>query len=268
MAQDWEYNGVNLTRYGFNIQHLGAPLNTAPFRGDNIVVPHKTGRLYTAKWADQRIVSLSMWVKDIPVDAGTPNAESYMLANLDTLRQLFGAPGQHTLKHQFGTVTRLAQAEVVNQVEFQPEGINNVYRLVVEFQLADPWWYAESATTVGPTSIVSNPQNITVTNAGTYQVEDAIITTAGLIADPKFTVGSRWVQYTGTVPAGGTLVVNCGAYTAALSGANVTGDISHVGGVEWLLLQPGSNTFTVNASALGTAGQAPAVTVAFTAPFV
>lgn len=264
MAQDWEYNGVNLTRHGFNIQYLGAPLNTAPFRGDNIVVPHKVGRLNTAKWPDQRIVSLSMWVKDIPVDAGTPSTEANMLANLDTLRQLFGAPGQHTLKHSFGSITRLAQAEVVNQVEFRPEGTNNVYRLVVEFLLADPWWYAESATTVGPTSIVSNPQNITVTNAGTYQVDDAMITTVGEIVNPKFTVGSRWVQYTGTVPAGGTLVVNCGAFTAALNGANVTGDISHVGGVEWLLIQPGANTFTVSSSSMGT----PAVTVSFTAPFV
>jgi hypothetical protein len=263
MAQAWEYDGVDLTRSGYNVRLLGGPLSTPPRRSDNLVVPHKDGRVWVAKALDSRVQTLAMWAISEPAAGGT-ESEANMLANLDVLRGLFARPGQHTLKHQFGSVTRLATVEVVRQVEFEPKVFNAAYVFMVEFLMADPLWYAEAATTVGPTVIYQSPQNITVTSAGSYRSDKAIFTIAGTITNPKLAIGAYWVQYTGTVGSGQSLVINCGTFTATLDGADVSGLITHEGGTVWLPVAAGANSLAVTCS--GTPGGS--VTVTFTAPYV
>lgn len=262
--QAWEYDGVDLTRAGYNVALLGGPLSTPPRRGENLVIPHKDGRAYVAKALDERVQTLAMWAINEPAAGGT-ESEANMLANLDVLRGLFARKGQHTLKHQFGSVTRLATVEVVSPVEFEPKVFNAAYVFMVEFLMADPLWYAESATTVGPTTITQNPQNITVTNPGSYESVKGVFTVRGPATNPKLTNGSYWVQYTGSVPSGQDLVIDCGAFTALLNGADVSGDISHEGGTVWLPVPSLASTLTATISGYG-AGTA--VTVVFTAPYV
>lgn len=250
MAQAWEYDGIDLTRYGYNVRLLGAPFRVPARRGENVVIPHKTGRLHVVKWMDENVQSLAMWVRDIPA-AGGSSSEANMLANLDALRGLFARSGQHTLKGQFGTVTRTALAEVVNQIDFEPQGRTNVYAFVVEFVIAGGLWLAESKTTVGPTTISMVNQNITVTNAGTYKSEKAIFTLAGPLSNPKLTIGSVWVQYTGAIAGGQSLVIDCGAWTALLAGADVSGNITHDGDLCWLPIPAGANTLAVTTGTTG-----------------
>ncbi len=263
MAQQWEYDGVDLTTYAYTIRWLGAPLTVPARRGENLVIPHKTGRAWVDKRPEQRIVTLAMWVRDVLPNTGAPGGDSQMLTNLDTLRGLFARDGQHTLKHQFGLVTRQATAEVVDEIVFEPQGADNVYFLAVDFLLADPWWYAELATTVGPTTITGSPQSITVTNAGSRRSEKALFTITGAITNPRLTIGSYWVQYTGTVASGQTLTIDCSTFTATLGGADVSGEITHEGGVVWLPIPSGANTMVVTGSGIGGA----TVTAAFTAAY-
>lgn len=260
--QDWEYDGVNLTRVAYNVRLLGAPLSTPSRRGDNVVIPGKMGRMHVAKQLDQRVQTLAMWVTGEPVDGGTPS-EAQLLANLDTLRGLFARAGQHTLRHQFGSVTRQAQVEVVNAIAFEPRSGNQAYTFVVDFVMADPLWYAATATTVGPTTITTSPKTITVANPGTYQSERAILTLAGPLTDPVLAFGSTWVQWIGAIANGQTLVIDCGAFTATLGGADVSEWVRHAGALCWLPIPAGSNTLTVTSADLG-----GSVTVAFYAPYV
>ena len=187
-----------------------------------------------------------------------------MLANLDVLRGLFAQPGQHLLKHQFGSVVREQYAEVVNLVEFQPQGKLNVYNLVVEFLLASPMWLAQTSTTVGPTNLTTNPQNVAVTNPGSYRAEGAVLTLTGEIVDPVLTCSSVWVKYTGTVAAGTSLVIDCSAWTALNDGADVSGDISHEGDLIWLVIPPGVQTVRMDCASMSGA----TITVAFKAAYV
>lgn len=263
MAQAWEYDGVDLTTLGYNVRLLGAPVNVPPRRGENVVLPSRTGRLYAAKRLEQRTVSLAMFVKDVHPTTGGAGSEAQMLANLDALRGLFARDGQHVLKHTMGSSTRLATAEVVSAVVFEPQGFNNLYALTVDFSLADPLWYAQTVTTVGPTTIGQSPQNITVTNGGTYQSEKAVFTLTGPLSDPKLAIGATWVQYTGAVVAGQTLVLRCEDFTATLAGVDVSGNVSHAGALSWLPLPVGVNTLAVTTGTLG-----GAVTVAWTPAFV
>lgn len=267
MAQSWTFDGTDLTTYAYNVGILFAPLSIPPRRADNLVVPGRTGRVYVPKVFDQRIVSLGMWVRDVIPGTGLSPSEAQLLTNLDALRKLFAQNGRSALNHVMGGVTRTVQAEVVNTITFQPRG-SRLYRFVVEFLLPDPLWRASSATQVGPTTIDSNPKNITVDNDGTYRVEDAVFTITDEISAPRLTIGSIYVEYAGDVAAGETLVIDVGDFTAELDGTNVAGDITHDGDLLWLPIETGSNTLVVSANSIGAGGSAPAVQVDFTEPFI
>jgi len=262
----WEYDGVDLSTYAYDVRALGAPEQVPARRGDNVVIPGATGRLYVDKRLDQRTLALAMYIDARhPTSGSSTRTAAQLKANLDALKGLFARDGQHTLRCALpGLETRDATAEVVNVVEFQPTGPYS-YALMVEFVLTDPWWYSQSTTTVGPTTIIQSPQNIAVTNDGTYKAEKVTVTVAGPITDPKFAVGSIWVLYTGTVATDETLVIDCGDWTAELDGGDVSGNISHEGDLRWLVFAVGVNTLIVTSS--GFAG-ATTVTVEFTAAFV
>lgn len=265
MAQAWEYDGIDLTRTGYNVRLLGAPFSTPARRGDNVVVPHKDGRLYVAKALEQRVQTLAMWAIHEPAGGGTAS-EADMLANLDVLRGLFARAGQHTLKMQFGTAVRTAVVEVVKEVEFEPRIGNAAYVFVVEFLMADPLWYADTKTTVGPTVITMASQNVTVNNAGTYESQKGVFTLTGPITNPILTIGAIWMKYSGAVGSGQTLVIDCSEWTAKLDGVDVSGNMSHDGALCWLPI-PASATNSLNVASSGYTG-ATTVQVEFYAPFV
>jgi hypothetical protein len=250
MAQAWEYDGVDLTRYGYNIELHGAPLSTPGRRGENVIVPGKTGRLYVPKKLDQRVQTLRMWVINEPA-AGGASSEANMLANLDVLRGLFARDGQHTLRFTFGTDTRVATVEVLQAIDFIPLAFNQAYRFAVDLLMADPLWYAETLTTVGPVTIASDPQEEKFENAGTYQNERAILTLTGPLADPILTIDGVWVKYTGAVGGAETLVIDCGAFTAMLDSVDVSGNITHGGALCWLPVPAGSSTLTIESGTTG-----------------
>jgi len=262
----WEYRGIDLSTTAYDVRALGANEQVPARKGGNLDVPGKTGRFRTTlKPLDERRLTLIMFV-DAQVSGGGTRSGSQLWTNLELLKKTFAYDGIGTLKAQsaHGT-TRVADVEVINQVDFDPQGPWH-YGIAVEFAFADPFWYAENATTVGPTSISSNPQNIALDNIGTYQAEKATITLVvpGTVATPRFTDGSYYVEYSGTV-VGGTLIISCGSYTAYSGTSNVTGDIVHDGGLVWLSIPPGSSDLTFSAATvLGT----PTVTATWTAAFL
>jgi len=261
----WEFDGIDLSTYGYNVRALGANEQVPAKRGRNIVVPGKPGRIHTTKVLDERYLSLGMQVWGRETGSKTALAGSSLWNNLETLKQTFAKAGEHTLKYQANGTTRLCTAEVINTIEFKPGGPYH-YDFVVEFTMADPFWYAETARTVGPTTISAGTQNITVPNNGTYQNEDAEITFTGPGVDPKFTIDSYWVQYSGTISAGSTLVIDCADFSATCGGAAATESITHDGAFSWLPVPVGTaNTLTVNCSGYGTA---TSVQVVFTEVFI
>jgi len=272
MAQDWEFAGVNLTTPAYTVQYLGASPNTPARRGEDLTIPGKTGRyLTTGKKLDSRTVSLAMWVKDLDPSTGNSMgtaAEAQLQTNLDTLRKLIATEGTALLKHTMGGTTRQVPAEIINAVDFEPFGTAPYYRFVVEWSLADPLWRAEAARTIGPTNLTTNPQNVTLVNNGTYRNEHATITliAPGTVVDPKFAIGSTYVEYTGTVSGGGTLAINCSTWTATNGTADVSGDITHNGDLVWLPIPVG--TAVTCAVSAGTIVGTPTVTASYLERFV
>ena len=272
MAQDWEFNGVNLTTPAYTVQYLGASPNTPARRGQDLTIPGKTGRYRTTgKKLDSRTVSLAMWVKDVDPSTGASQgtaAEAQLQRNLDTLRAMMATEGTALLKHTMGGTTRQVPAEIVNASTFEPFGTVPYYRFVVEWSLADPLWRAENTRTIGPTNLTTNPQNVTLVNNGTYRNEHATVTlvSPGTVVDPRFTIGSTYVEYTGTVYDGGTLAIDCSTWTATNGTVDVSGDITHDGDLVWLPIPIG--TALTMAFSAGTVTDTPTVTVSYLERFV
>lgn len=265
MAQDWEFASLNLTTPAYDVQYLGASESVPARRGDNLTIPAKTGRyLTTNKKLDERSVSLAMWVKDVDSN-GQNQGTASLLSNLDALKRVFATEGTALLKHTISGTTRQVPAEVLSAVEFAPFGTAPYYRFVVEFSLADPLWQAETARTIGPTNWTTNPQNVTLINNGTYRNEHGTITLVtplnGTVVNPKFTIGTDYVQYTGTIASQGTLVIDCSSWTATSGTVDVSGDIIHDGDLVWLPIPTGT-AVTLAASA-GTLVGTPTVTAAY-----
>ena len=267
MAQDWEWAGVNLTTYAYNVRYLGAGESVPPRRGENLAIPGKTGRhLSTLKPLDERIVTLAMWVKDVESSTGAFGTarEETLQTNLDTLKRAFARDGTALLKHSMAGTTRQAPAEILSSVQFEPFGTAPYYQFVVEWVMHYPFWRAETARTTGPTNLTTSPQNVTLVNNGTYRNEQGTISVTGQIVDPKLTIGDDWVQYTGTVAAGGTLTIDCASWVATNGTVDVSGDISHEGDLVWLPIPTGTAvTLAVSGTSMGTGINTPTIAVSY-----
>ncbi len=279
ITQGFYYDGVNLMTYAYNIRALGVPERVPARRGDNLIIPGKSGRLYVPKKLDQNSIQLAMFVKDTSPD-GTTRSPAQLLANLDALKQLFAKPGQRILQYNNGVETRSALVEVVNTVEFQPIA-PSTYALVVEFVMAEPYWFKQGGATLGAfqlgqaaigdlgvnhveTGINTSPYQFMLNNPGTATNEKALISIGGQITNPKVSLGDYWVQYNGTVASGSTLNLDCETWTATLDGEDVTPDISHGGDVVWLPILPGDNAVALSGSAVNDAS----ISISFTIYYI
>lgn len=258
----WTYRGVNLSQVAYNVKATGAPEQVPGRRGENVVIPGAPGRTYVSKVFDERRLTLAMFVDAQPA-AGGSRSGSQLWTNLSTLKNLFSQDGQGTLVHvnaAGGTLS--AVAEVINVVEFEPEGPYH-YNFAVEFVFADPYWYG-ATTSEGPDSVTSTSGTLSIVNPGTGQSDNASISVAGLIVDPSLAIGSNSVSYSGTVSAGSTLTLDVGNYTATLGTATVTGNVTHSGAARWLPIPAGTSSMVVTSSSVGTA----AVSMSFATPYI
>ena len=261
----WEYDGVDLTTFAYDVRALGAPESVPARRGTNLIIPGRTGRVHVAKVLDERELSLVFQVNGKHPSTGAASTPAQLWSNLNTLKALFARDGQRTLKMQNPTNTLQATVSVDGLITFDAGGPRH-YDFVVQFTVASGFWESESATQVGPTVITQSPQNITVDNDGGYVMEKATITCQGPLTNPKFTVGSVWVQYTGAVALGEELIINIDTFIATLDGVDRTGNISHDGKLVYLVFPVGSNTMAVNSSAFNSVNSS--VQVDFTEVFL
>lgn len=97
----------------------------------------------------------------------------------------------------------------------------------------------------------TSPKTVTINQAGNAIVKDAVINiTAGSSPITALTIQSAEAHlvFSGTIAAGETLVIDCGAYTVENDGVDAISGFS-LGGShainEWLRLNPGNNAITI-----------------------
>ena len=249
MAEQWTFGSLNLQQAGVYGVRLLAAVDGAPARrvGDGIL-PGRRGRRPRYAPADQRVISLAIYVQGATRDV--------LQGNVDALLTVLGRDGRQTLTRTLADGSqRSLLAEVAATVAVQLQS-DKFASLAIDF-LTEPWWQSASLTTAASGTITSSPKTFDVTNAGSAEHMAPVITVAGNITNPKVQIGDVWVQYTGAITS--ALTITCG--TCIVSGGSYSAkNISHGGAVPWMVIPPGTSTATVTGTSIS---GSPSVTIAF-----
>lgn len=259
-AEWWSIDGESLHQYGWSVATVGGSRYDLPARrGENIRVAYRPGALHRPKLADQRVVQLIMWLTGTDPATGGAVADPTLRWNdsWDFLRRLVWKPdgAQVTLTRRWrltvdGAPTLVEASALAEIADSMAPAMTGRTRsdFTMTLLLADPYYYGGQVTTPipldTPTSVVNRGHDIAAHNG--VQVD-----LIGPLTNPRLTNSTPnpdvWVQLD-TVPAGQTVTLDVGAFTATRSdGANVINDIVHSGSRWWMGLLSGANTLTLTA---------------------
>lgn len=237
MLNDWTFGGVRLDSIGA-VTELDGYLDMPPKRGDNILISLQPGKVWTAKYHDQRVIQFGIEIaaRDIPE----------LEQKFDILKRLVGSRIQQALVHNFCDGPRTAMAEVLNVLNPTRDPDPLVAKIVIDFLLADPFFRA-SVMVSKTVDIATSPY--TLYNPGTAGERKAVITLAGPLDNPELenvTTGTK-LQFLGVLNNPGEWVrIDCRLYTAVDQSANnVIGSIVHTGSTVFLTLAAGNNTINL-----------------------
>jgi hypothetical protein len=251
----WTYDSTDLSSYTVLVRETGDAEDFAALRGDDIAVPNLPGRRWASKLPDSRRFSLALYITDMNA-SGTwdeTTGQRQAQVNLDALRTLFARPGQRSLVHTMPNAsTRTAQAEVVSFQVTESKGDRIAFLAVVDFQLADPFFYGANVVDAAH-AINSSPHDITFVHPGTARTNRVTFDFTGPISNPRVTQTSTgiYVECLVTVASSKHLIIDCAAFTATNDGALAIGSIRHSGDFRWMLIEPGSQTLRVTSTAPG-----------------
>lgn len=250
--ETWSFGGTTLNNYAYGIEVVDEGLPAK--RGANRQVSYRHGQQWRQKWYEARRISLGMFVQDRDTSDVRPATDQLQRAqlndNIQTLRQLFGTTrSQSTIVRKVrlgGGLTDLTGlGEVVSLRTFlrNQDGFN-IYRFVVDIEMADPFWYGDSAT---QQSISAKDTPTTITNDGTVDASYAtIVITGGTgnAVNPVLTNTDLTVSFTynGTINNTDTVTFDTQTGTATHSSSgDVTTSVTHSGDRAWMILAPGNN---------------------------
>jgi len=258
MPEQWRFKGTDLSTYAQLVRRVDGVDELPPLRGEDVMVPSIRGRRFARKQADEKRLTLALWVQSMDAAGGLTSSspKAQVRANLDALYALLGSRTQGQLERVMPDASiRAAAAEVVAIGNIEDDFAGEAIGLTADFLLADPAFYGAA---VAPSQATpASPTNFTVTNPGSLSTHRVVLTFNGPIANPRIANlsidagGSYFLECLVTVAAGKQLVIDCGAFTAANDGLNAIGSVRHSGGFEFFRLEPGANNLRVTATTPG-----------------
>lgn len=175
----------------------------------------------------------------VSIDQGRQNFDK----NLDTLSRLFGRRRNllSVVRNMSDGTSRAALCSVMSVIEPQLIPITSA-QITVELAIPDGFWRDATDTTLA-TLAAAFSGRVTALDAATAPMNDLQFNITGPVTNPRVTdnESGSWVQYTGTVAAGKTLVVhnaNLGIDDGGSGWAPVLANMVHSGDSNWLTLYP------------------------------
>lgn len=242
MTQTWKFGGVDLSTFGA-ITLLNDPMEFVERRGGNITIPYRHGTVFTEKYFQSRSIAFGITINDASAMG--------MQAKFDDLRKLIAPRRQQTLEYTLeDSSVRTTQAVVEKALQVAHETIL-LARIVLEFELADPFFRSGTLIADNTTEINASPTEMIVTHPGTVEecAPDLILTgplSNTIITNP---VNGCVFRYASAIDAGDVVSVETnvyGEYLALLNGVtNVTRYLEHTGDVALMVLEPGENPLSI-----------------------
>ena len=261
MTATFKYGGTSLTSFGV-VTLLDDYLDMPQRRGENQTIPYRHGTSFVQKFFDQRNISIG-----ITVFAASQTA---LEAAMDTMRGLFAPRTEQTLEltTTAGAVRNIS-ASVDNPIQFARVS-DRIARVVVDFTCCSPFFRLSTVIADNTTTINSNPKAMVVTNTGTVEERDPVITLTGPLQNIVITNSTNGavLTYTGTIASPRVVTISTsasGEYIATTDlGVNVIGNITHSGSAALMTFNVGANTLSI-ASDIVTTGT---VKCSFYPPFL
>lgn len=236
------YDGVVLNQYCFNIS-TGAGRYHIPDRRSTtkLILPGKSGySVVPLMPVNEGEATWSMWVQGTNTDGTLPGKTMPLLrakfeANLDALMTIFGnqTGPRHATAVQPDGSTRECWAEVWDVIEPTTMAGRTRAEFSVTLLIPSVYWQDVGATTTVGVAGATLPKTVDLVGLAGSQglIEDAVLTVAGPITNPRVTDVETgvWVQYTGTVANGNNWVVDAGQGISKVANVDQTANTSHGG---------------------------------------
>lgn len=129
-------------------------------------------------------------------------------------------------RHPDGSYRR-AQCLVTAAVVPEINHLTCYARVQVAFSNPRCFWYGDQKQATF--KVFNRATRVVMVEKSTAPIDDIAFTVTGPAIRPRFSSGSSWVQYEGTVPAGQTLTINNRAITATVDGTSVVHDLKYSG---------------------------------------
>ncbi len=262
----WTFGGVDLSTLGNEMvldEGLDIPARRATggssSTGD-ILIPFRDGLVFVEKYFDRRSIQFG-----IGVSAATPQD---LEAAFDTIKTLVGISTQQALVHTMADNTVRQGLAVANKNLSVGNRTPLSANIVLELEMADPFFYSSVLTDVVTTIDVS-PKTFVLSNPGHVTKRNPTISLIGPLNNFYMTTDDGVsLSYAGVIPAGHTVVISVdptsGEFTAMDGDTNVIGNLSHSGNSAYFYLRPGDHDVSV-IDDTHTTGQ---VEVSFYAPYL
>ena len=245
-------NGLCLNTMAWNVTSKTGRFTVPVSRGEDITVPSATGRTFVPnKPLDAGLFTLSMFVLGcLPDGTIPPDNQSEFVKNFEQiLRQCFNPHAPLTIYNwkPNGSV-RMAKGTLIgadNAIDPTMYMGGARGEMVLPFEILSGVWSDFFTTSIQGTPSASwSNQTLSLTPLadGTAYIEDAVITVTGPITNPVVSnsVTNTSVTLTGSVPAGQTWTIDCGAWTSVVNGSSVLQNTTHSGHSRFLLIDAGS----------------------------
>lgn len=262
----WKFGGTDegdtdLATFG-KVTLIDDYLDMADSRGSNIEIPFRHGSVHTQKYFSERVMTFGIVV--IGDDAADLESQ------LDDMRQLFAPRIQQALSNiREDTSTRNAVACVEKSMNVKRLS-DRLARVTVEFTLAEPFFRAASEIADNTTTIDASPKAMEFDNPGTVDERNPTIVLTGPLENTVITNSTNGcvLTYTGVIASPRVVTIETnetGEYIATDDlGTNVIGNVSHSGAPALMVVEVGTNTFSI-ADDEATTGT---VQITFKAPYM
>lgn len=255
----YTYNGTDLSTLG-NITLIDGYLDIPERRGSNITIPFRNGAIFSPKYYEERALIFGIAV----LGASLSDLEQKMQA----IQALFSERTQKTLEITYEDASTKTAQVAVNK-PLQVVRTQSLARIVVEFEMTEPFFRSSTAIADNTTTIDASPKAMVVANPGTVEERDPTIILTGPLTNVTITnttVGCS-LTYTGVISGGHTVTIGTlnGEYYATHSvNGNVIGNVTHAGAPALMIFVPGNNTLSITSSVTTTG----TVKATFNAPYL
>lgn len=254
----WAFRGTSLDDIGF-VTLVWDSADVAEKRGENVQIPFDNGRVWIAKYFDQRELTLGLEIVKDSIEE--------LEDAVDELKRLIGQRTLGALQQTMANGSiRIAQAEYrggLSPVKTSP----TASKFTLDFVLPNPFFYSD--TLVSVTEVIdSSPHIVSVTNPGTFEHWNPIITLNGPLKNTTMLNNGVSLTYNGELAPGDQVIIqrtDTKEYTAVLNGTtNVIGNVDHNGAAPFMVIFLDDNDISVT-DEIATTGS---VTIQFYPPYL